>query len=232
MPNDPLLVDLALPFFPRFAPSSWARLGAAGPRWRGAILRGGLGLADDGPRVGEHARAIRAAGLELGVYWYQIYRRDPVEQADAFANLLVETRPTLLPILDVEGGGNEGVSSAEVTRETLAFVEHLRKRTGQEVILYAGGWLRGLLGKRARRLGCDRLWLSAYTPHPQGYFEPMGFELKDVPWWQYAGADARGVHAKLAGFPRTTPIGNADITVEIVPGGIDAAGWVGTCGLG
>src|SRR5262249_10257787 len=113
----------------------------------------------------------------------------------------------------------------QTRRDVRAFVSRLRDRTGQHVVLYAGWWLRQTLGVWARHCGCDLLWLAAYTAHPQGYYEPLGFTLDEVPLWQYAGA-AAPVDAQLVGFPRETPIGRTDISVELTPGGIDRMRWI------
>lgn len=230
MTVDPLLVDLALPFS-KLRPEAWGRLRAAGAPWRGVILRAGHGLRDDGPRLREHAAAIREAGLELAFYWYLLARSDGTMQANAFADLMREQRPTLLPIVDVEGAGNERATAARVMATTRAFVGRVRERTGQATILYAGAWARAMLGPRARDLGCDLLWLPAYVARlSPTYFTGLGFRFADLLWWQYCGADGRGVHAALAGYPRTTPAGPMDISVQIMPGGIERARWAGGCG--
>lgn len=231
MTLDPLLLDLS-PWCPQ-PPSCWPTLAAAGPPWSGAILRAGHGLHDDGAWVRDHGRAVRAAGLELGLYWYLTLGDDAEAQADAFCALLGELQPTLIPIIDVEGGsGNAELVAARglvagralIQQHVRAFVARIRERTGQPCVLYAGGWLRGVLGRAAAGLGCELLWISAYTARLWPWlFEGMGFTLDRVWAWQYAGLDGHGVHDELAGYPRTTPIGPADINAVI--GGMQRARW-------
>lgn len=224
--TDALLIDLS-PYCPQ-RPSCWPALADAGDPWAGVVLRGGNGLRDDGQWVREHSAAIHDAGLPLGLYWYLRLRSDGAEQADRFADLIDEVQPTLLPIVDVEeGDGNADIvhrlgperGRAHVEQVTRAFTARILERTGQTSILYAGGWLRGI---RPRELGCDLLWLAAYTSTlPRVWYE-QDLDYEGRLWaWQYAGLDARGVHCELAGYPRTTPIGDADISAVV--GGLERA---------
>ena len=233
--TDPLLVDTAYP------PdrSCWARLAAAGPPWHGAILKASHGTRPWGG-LAPHWAAIRAAGGTRygadwfrGAYHYLLAGHDGAAQADAYLDAIERAggwgAGDLWPIVDVEeGDGNAALVAARadgvsmLARTVEVFAERVRQQTGREVVLYAGGWLRGL-GLRDR-LGCARLWLAAYVARlpAEEWAGQLGFGVDELLMWQYAGADARGVHAALAGYPRTTPIGDADISALTMPGGIAA----------
>jgi hypothetical protein len=102
-----------------------------------------------------------------------------------------------------------------------AFVARVKQRTGREVVLYAGGWLRSL-GLRDR-FGCSRLWLAAYVARlpAEEWAGQLGFGLDELLMWQYAGAAGGRVFSELAGYPRTTPIGDADISALTLSGGVE-----------
>jgi GH25 family lysozyme M1 (1,4-beta-N-acetylmuramidase) len=243
--TDPLLIDIS-PHCPQ-QPDVWARL-REDPRFVGAILKGGQGLRDCGRWVRQHAEAIRAAGIPLGYYWYLRLDQDGAAQADAFAKLLAEHPANMWPIVDVEEGGGDGrPSNAKlvksrgvglVERVTREFVGRLWLRTGLPTILYTGGWLRGL-GLRSM-LGCEYLWLSAFTPRlPAAWYElDLGCPRERLWAWQYMGNSGSRVLAKLAGYPRTSPIGvQCDISAVVMPDGIRRVGVaerpsVGTTGPG
>lgn len=233
MTVDPLLVDTAYP------PdrSCWARLAAAGPPWHGAILKASHGTRrwTEG-RLATHWPAIRgAAGKRYGVdffrgaYHYLLVGHDGAAQADVYLSAIEAAGGwdvgDLWPIVDVEeGNGNNQLVAARQDGVSLlchnveAFAARIRERTGRDAVLYFGGWLREL-GLR-ERLGCAHAWIAAYTPTlPAAWWRSLGFvEL----WgWQYAGAMPGRVDAALAGYPRTTPIGPADISALTLPGGIE-----------
>jgi GH25 family lysozyme M1 (1,4-beta-N-acetylmuramidase) len=225
-----LLIDIS-PYQARTVPPScWPRLAAAGAPWGPVILKAGEGARDTGPWLREHAAAIRAAGLDLGLYWYLRLDRSPTEQADRLAAAIAETGPTLRAIVDIEeGSGNDDVvarhGTGAVSMAGLDFTARITQRTGLAPILYAGGWLRSL--KLRDRMGCAALWLAAYVAKlpAQEWCAQLGFGADELWAWQYAGLGRDGVDAKLDGYPRTTPIGDADISAVVMPDGVARMRW-------
>jgi len=226
--TSPLLVDHAYPP----SPSCWADLAAAGAPWHGAILKASEGLRPH-RHLEPHWAAIRdAGGARYGVDFfrggYHFLRLDcpGAAQADHYLDTIERAGGwdvgDLWPIVDIEeGSGNDAIVSRRgagvVSDVAHAFVERVRQRTGREVVLYFGGWLRSL-GLRST-LGCRYGWIAAYTPTlPAAWWRDLGFvEL----WaWQYAG-HAGNMLAELEGYPHTTPVGDADISALTLPGGIE-----------
>lgn len=231
--NPSLLVDIS-PWSPQ-QPSCWPALAAAGAPWSGVVLKAGEGTRDTGRWLRDHARAVRATRLDLGLYWSLRLDADPTLQADRFADVITETGPTLRVIVDVEeGGGASGTANNDqvtargagiVSVATRAFAARIEARTGLAPILYAGGWLRSL-GLRDR-MGCAALWLAAYTATlpAEEWCAQLGFRADELWAWQYAGAAGRGIEARLVGHPHTTPIGPADISVITMDRGIERMRW-------
>jgi len=154
-----------------------------------------------------------------------------IEQADRFAGTIAGTGPTLRAILDIEeGSGNDDVVAREgasvVSVVGRAFVERITARTRLAPILYAGGWLRSL-GLRDR-MGCEALWLAAYVARlpAREWSTQLGFAPDDLWAWQYAGLGGSGMLSELSGYPRTSPIGDADLSAVVMPDGLARMRWL------
>lgn len=224
----PLLIDVSPWQRDTIQSFAWSRL-AADPAYAGVILKAGEGLRDTGVWLRGHADAVRATRLDLGYYWYLRLDALGAAQADAFARVLDREPGTLRCIVDVEeGSGNDNIVSARgagVLAEAVhTFAERIAQRTGLAPILYAGGWARSL---RIGRCGCAALWIAAYTARlPAAWTTAMGFAPHELWAWQYAGASGRGMLAELAGYPHTTPIGDADISAVVMRDGLERMRWV------
>jgi GH25 family lysozyme M1 (1,4-beta-N-acetylmuramidase) len=221
---DPLIVDCSP--WQTFGTERWADL-AADPRFRGAILKATEGLGGTGSWFAKHWPAVGATKLHRGAYHFLRLDSPGTAQADHFLATIDRaggwSAPLdLLPVVDVEeGSGNDAIVARRgagiVSDTTRAFVERVKHRTGREVVLYTGGWLRSL-GLRDR-LGCAYLWIAAYTATlPAAWCEQLGFTREMLWGWQYCG----GQGAELTGYPRTTPIGDVDISALTLPGGLAA----------
>lgn len=237
--TSPLLVDVSVYQDRAIPPAAWAQLAAAGPPWHGVILKateGRAGAAWEAPSLawfGRHWPAVRHGGGERygsswfrGAYHFLRVREDGAAQADHYLATIERAGGwdvgDLWPIVDVESSrANAGATRAQVEDVTSSWVERVRQRTGRDVVLYAGYWLAEL--GITSRMGCSWLWYAAYTRTlARATYERIGWDAASLWAWQYAGADARGPLAELAGYPHTTPIGDADISALMLPGGIEA----------
>jgi len=237
--TDPLLVDL-YPYDVGGKPD-WPALVAAGPPWHGAIVKVSEGVGgivawqtNLSAWFQQQWPAIRAAaGARYGVdffrggYHYLLAGVDGAAQADHYLQRIERAGGwgpgDLWPIVDVEeGSGNKARSRQEVIDSTTAFAEAVRRRTGREVVLYAGWWVASM-GIRDR-MGCSWLWCPSYTATlPAASYERIGWTLGEVLAWQYVG-DGGGL---LAGYPTRSPLGDTDIsTVMIAGGGLAALEWL------
>lgn len=117
-----------------------------------------------------------AAGLLWGAYHFGV-GADGVSQADFFLSTVQPDKNTLL-VLDFEA--NTADSSMDLI-EARAFVTHIQQATGQWPGLYAGQYLKELLGSSADPvLSNCWLWLAQYGPTA---VLPPGW--KDWTMWQY-----------------------------------------------
>jgi GH25 family lysozyme M1 (1,4-beta-N-acetylmuramidase) len=221
--TDALIVDIS-PWSPQ-PPSAWATLAAAGPPWVGAVVK-----ATEGRHAyswfAPHWRAIGATDLLRGCYAFLHLKEPGAPQADALLAAIDRaggwSANDLHPWIDVEWSkANDGATRAQVEDCTEAFAETVSRKAGRECTLYAGSWLRTL--GITSRMGCRWLVYPAYTATlPRAWYEAIGWDLDSLLAWQCVGADGKGVHAEFQGVPWTSPIGDLDINVLTLPGGLAA----------
>ena len=109
-----------------------------------------------------HRAGARAAGLLWGAYHFGT-GADGVEQADFFLQK-VQPDPGVLLALDFEANPQGPSMTLEEAR---AFVTHIRSVTGRWPGLYAGAFLKELLGAGLDPvLGNCWFWLAQYGPTP------------------------------------------------------------------
>ena len=120
----------------------------------------GLGYVD--PMLQENQGKADGAGLYWGAYHFGT-DSDGVQQAEHFLDVVKPTDDVLL-VLDLEANPQGPSMTLEEAR---AFVTHVQEATGRWPGLYAGHYLKGLLGT-----GTDPVlaqcwfWLSQYGPTP------------------------------------------------------------------
>jgi GH25 family lysozyme M1 (1,4-beta-N-acetylmuramidase) len=128
-----------------------------------------------------------AAGLLWGAYHFGV-GADGIEQADFFLST-VQPGPNTLVVLDFEA--NAAGSSMDII-EARAFVTHVQQMTGRWPGLYAGQYLKELLGSVPDPVLANCwLWLAQYGPTP---VLPPGWQNWTM--WQYTdGAVGPEPHA-------------------------------------
>lgn len=208
------------------------KLVAAGPPWHGIMAKvsqgnyydGGKWFRDMWPRIRE------AGGDRYGLDWFRLgyhyfdVRIDPIVQAGHFLKTIDKAggwgEGDLWPCIDVERAGQRGkISGATVVAKVKQWVDHVSRATGRDVVLYGGSWLRDL--RITDRMGCKYAWVARYTSKlPADTYTSIGFDLKTLFAWQYAGLNGDGsVSGNFEKCPLTTPAGNADISVVTLAGG-------------
>lgn len=144
-----------------------------------------------------------AAGDRYGVsafriaYHWGLIKQSPEAQVEYFLSLIAAGGGwgpgDLLPVLDLERPGNDGVTAAELRAWVKAFTHHMLVLTGWPTLLYAGSFPRALAVHDLAACGGDGLWFAEYAPaiDPTGYTD-LGYTVKDLFGWQYAGDKASG----------------------------------------
>jgi lysozyme len=150
------------------------KAGSAGVQ--GVIHKATQGWKYVDPLYKTNRAAALAAGLMWGAYHFGV-GADGAEQADFFLTTVQPDDDTLL-VLDFEA--NTADSSMDLI-EARAFVTHLQQNTGHWPGLYAGQYLKELLGASPDPvLSNCWLWLAQYGPTP---VVPPGWN--DWTMWQY-----------------------------------------------
>ncbi|MFO0658433.1 MAG: GH25 family lysozyme [Polyangiaceae bacterium] len=82
---------------------------------------------------------MKSAGLVRGAYQYFLAGDDPIAQADLVINTIGTLEPMdLPPVIDIEGSGNEGVTSDVWKASVKAWVQRIEQHFGRKPILYVG----------------------------------------------------------------------------------------------
>lgn len=221
MTVDSLLIDIS-PWSPQ-RPADWRVLEQAGQPWVGGVLKVSEGRYAYDDWFAPHWRALGATGLLRGCYAFLRLKDPAAPQAEALVRAVERAggwgSNDLHPWLDVEWSrANDGVTREQIEDCVSTVAAEVGRLTGRDCTLYAGSWLRAM--RVTSRMGCRWLTYPAYTSSlMQEWYETIGWDRDSLIWWQFAGVDRDGVHCELAGYPRTTPIGDADINVLTLPGG-------------
>lgn len=227
MTLDPLLVDIS-PWC-RQHPGAWQPLADAGAPWSGAIIKVSEGRVSYPTWFGPHWRALGDVHCVQpwlrGAYGFWLRGIPGSEQAHVMLAQIDKAggrRAGDVLVIDVERSkANGGATRTEVEDGVSAMAATLWDETGCGVVLYAGVWL-AQLGVRSQ-MGCELLWYPSYTPMlSTAVYERIGWTRGKLGPWQYAGLGGDGrVVAHLARYPRTTPIGDADISALVLEGGVE-----------
>lgn len=204
-----------------------AGLVAAGLPWAGLVLKASEGRYYNGGTWLETywplARSL--AGSRYGASWFRgayHYLRVDDDGAAQAAYYLARIQAVggwgigdLWPIVDIERTGQPAnASKQQVIDAVSSWAEAIVAATGRAPMLYGGSYLRDL--GIAEPMGCQALWVPSWSASlPASSYTSLGFALDNTWAWQYCGDG----EAYLAGYPKTTPIGVADISAVIINGG-------------
>lgn len=227
--SDKLLVDIYEGDGVEFAVE---KVIAAGDPWIGIMVKVSQGTYYAAPKfLDDMWPRCANAGDRYGKTWFRIpyvyvdFGLDGAAQAE-FAFEQVEDAGGLgkgdpFFVIDVE----RGAQRVQLTRDRIvaagrACSERLRALTGRKVICYGGELLREQ-HVTINDLDCDAAWVADYeTDLPANVRTGIGLPCFA---WQYGGKNGDGSEAaKLAGYPHTTPAGNADVSAVIINGGGEA----------
>ena len=126
----------------------------------GVLHKGSQGLTYVDPLYQTNQQKARTAGLLWGAYHFGT-GSDGVQQAEFFLKQVAPATDTLL-VLDFEANAQGPSMTLEEAR---AFVTHIQQTTGRWPGLYAGHYLKALLGtSKDDVLANCWFWLSQYGP--------------------------------------------------------------------
>lgn len=166
----------------------WGKVAASGVSF--VIVKATDGLGSPDPHFAAHVAGASAAGLRCGAYHYLHPRhgkpQDAAAQADEFADRYLGAGCELVPAVDCEDTGNEGVTPAEWLEAIRACTAQLEVRVGCKPMLYSYPAFWASLGPTlagATDLAACMLWWAQYgvsAPHTPAPWAP---KLPAV--WQY-----------------------------------------------
>jgi lysozyme len=126
----------------------------------GVIHKATQGVGYQDPMYAGNKTKAKQAGLLWGAYHFGV-GADGVAQAESFLNFVKPDAGTLL-VLDLEPNGQGPSMTLEEAR---AFVTHVNSETGRWPGLYAGHYLKELLGTNTDSVLANCwFWLSQYGP--------------------------------------------------------------------
>ncbi|QBK13977.1 hypothetical protein AB849_010450 [Thermoactinomyces vulgaris] len=83
-----------------------------------------------------NVKGAQAAGIQAGAYHYaKLLRGKAEKEAQNFVDKLKQHQLDLMPVLDLEEK-NTDMTADEIADWVLAFAEHVKKETGEQVLLY------------------------------------------------------------------------------------------------
>ncbi len=126
----------------------------------------------------------KAVGLPVGAYHFLHFGQDPIAQAEHFLAVIAGYEGELLPMVDVEGGGQDGVTDLASLESCLSlFLQNVEKSLGgKRCIIYAdyGDWNGFMQGTDA--FSGHPFWVAEYNSLTRPDL-PTGFT--DWVIWQY-----------------------------------------------
>jgi len=241
-------IDIASWQHPTGQPIDWAAVRGAGHAF--AVIKATEGAASPGggrytnPWFAQDWVGAGSAGLYRGAYHYAQPTANPADAvADArhfIATTGVMNGPAdLPPVLDLEE--HNGLSRAEVTAWTRAWLDEAQRLTGRQPIIYTGPWFwNTYVGSTA--FTNYRLWIASYTSAPGPGPLPGGWPSWTIWQWTSSGTVPGIVGlvdlnrfccglstlASLAagGGPQVgNPFGSLDVARRLPGGKIEVRGW-------
>lgn len=176
-------------------------------------------------------RVRAAAGDKFGVsrfrtgYHWASVKESPDKQVEYMLSIIDSAggfgAGDLVPVLDLERGGNEGCSAKEVADWCRAFAHHMISLTGWAPILYTGSFSQDLKIDDCDTWGFAGLWAAQYGDNlDRATYEGLGFGVRDLFGWQYAAGQPSGaktIHGEL--LPYGIPgYGKGDTTIVFCKG--------------
>lgn len=145
----------------------------------------GTNFVDD--RFAANHDGAKAAGVPFASYHFFHFGQDPIAQADHFLNATSGRLGTVIPMVDVEGGGQDGVHDLQHLVFRLAqFNQHVEKALdGQKIIIYTdyGDWNGFMQGTDA--FSGHPLWIAEYNNDPKPTL-PNGWKSAVI--WQFTSS--------------------------------------------
>jgi GH25 family lysozyme M1 (1,4-beta-N-acetylmuramidase) len=127
----------------------------------------GVDFTDD--HLEQHYNGANGVIPHIGFYHFMSEKTDPRQQAEDFYNAIKGKNYDVKPCLDIEVN-NYGRSAAEITDRCLEFINRFRELSGQDVMIYTGGYFgRDNLDSRVK---CYGGWIAHY-----GVDSPMETEF-------------------------------------------------------
>ncbi len=155
----------------------------AGAGIAGVIHKATQGTSTKDPAYAARQPAAQAANLLWGAYHFGS-AADGTQQADFFLSV-VQPTPSDLLVLDLEATyDSQGQQAASMSlAQAEAFVTRVNQQTGRWPALYAGSYLKSLLGtSTSSTLARCWLWVAEYTSAPTPTLPP-GWPTWTL--WQY-----------------------------------------------
>ena len=154
----------------------------------GVFAKATEGLHEVDDRFAQYHDAAKAAGMPFGAYHFFHFGEDPVAQAKHFLSTTDSNHGTILPMVDVEGGGQDCVTDVSTLIHTLStfLVEVEKTLNGKKVIIYAdyGSWSGFMQGTDA--FSGHPFFVAEYNNDAQPTL-PAGFSRWVL--WQHTDAD-------------------------------------------
>lgn len=154
--------------------------------------------------------------LGLGFYHYYDFSAGAIPQAESHLRVIeaVGGRACgdFFPIVDIERGGQHQIPSrAQLENVVPKYAEKIHEATGCWPILYGGELLRALETKS--HLSCSYLWTACYgLDLPKELYTQIGWTPEELFAWQGVGVEGGGKVDGKWHLPKTTPVGDADIS--------------------
>jgi GH25 family lysozyme M1 (1,4-beta-N-acetylmuramidase)/surface antigen len=135
------------------------------------------------PQFSNNVKGAQAAGIQAGAYHYaRLLRGKAEKEAQNFVEKLKQHQLDLLPVLDLEEI-NTDLTADEIADWALAFAEHVKKETGEQILLYTSPSYINRFNGFNNRLKNVPLWLAHWgVDEPQ---LPATGGWEEITCWQY-----------------------------------------------
>lgn len=139
---------------------------------------------EDGGWYARHHDSAKQHGLAVGAYHFYHFGQDPQAQAARFLASIRDREGSLLPMVDVEAGGRDGVYTTSACIESLAeFNRQVEQALGCQVLIYCNYADWGEILGNTDAFAGHPFWLAEYNLDSEPTL-PTGFASWTV--WQYA----------------------------------------------